>query len=102
MALVLSRTFMVHKKSRLAMLPIIDCANHDTNPLASLKDAKSGISLIARRDIETDQEVTISYGIDGMSPAEAFSTYGFVSGGSVIHQALNHAVKVGQNLSKTR
>ena len=69
------------------LLPLIDMANHDTDPNASFKiindrwtgkfNEKSTFNLVASRFIESGEQVTISYGDGEETSADLLSRYGF-------------------------
>jgi hypothetical protein len=104
LAFVISRTCL-HKSGKLAMLPVLDCANHASSPVAVFTDAPTGVSLTALEALTENQEVTISYSsMEGRGPATFFSSYGFIPDGDdeAIERALHLALLTGQKLSKAQ
>jgi len=103
LALVLSRSILHTASGKIAMLPVLDCANHAQSPVATFADAAAGggVSLLATEDIAADQEITVAYGDFSASPASCFSTYGFVPDHDTAAQyALRRASAVGRRLAR--
>ena len=70
------------KKTKLALIPLVDMINHSDKPVAEyyFDEERRGMVLEAIRDIPAGYEITISYGV-GQVPLSnfvLFLAYGFV------------------------
>jgi len=78
-ALVNSRCFVTSDEDTFAFVPFVDMCQHSANPSANFASDATGFRLLATRDLQPGEEVTISYGADYTSD-RMFEQYGFVEG----------------------
>jgi hypothetical protein len=96
---VITRVFHDPKTQEPFLVPILDMANHSSNPNATIKHTEEGIELRRERvDIISGVELTVSYGFSlSQDTGEMLYRYGFIIDPSPIpSKAMNMNWQIGQ------
>jgi hypothetical protein len=96
---VTTRAFRDPKTKEPFLVPILDMANHSSNPNATIEHTKEGIELRRENvDIASGAELTVSYGFSlSQDTGEMLYRYGFIADPSPIpSNAMDMRWKIGQ------